>query len=53
MASSPNISLPQIPKDLDPAMRDYLTSLAKILTSKQLDDYTTTENLKKRISALE
>jgi hypothetical protein len=53
MASNPNISLPQIPKEFDPILRDYLTSLAKILTSKQLDDYTTTENLKKRISDLE
>ena len=50
MASSPQISLPAIPKDIDPALRDYLTALAKVITSKQIDDYSKRESDKSDLS---
>lgn len=37
---NPNISLPQLPANLDPALRDYLFAWQKLITQKQLDDYT-------------
>lgn len=36
---NPNISLPQLPANLDPKLRDYLFAWQKLITSKQLDDY--------------
>ncbi len=53
MASSPQISLPQIPSDLDPKLKEYLTALTKVITIKQIDDYSTVEELKKRLTVLE
>ena len=41
--SSPILTLPQIPKNLDPEMRDYLTNLTKILVKKQNEEYGTLE----------
>lgn len=53
MPSSPNISLPQIPADFDPKITEYLTALTKALITKQIDDYSTIEELKKRLTELE
>ena len=39
MASSPHISLPTIPSSIEPELKDYLTALTKVITSKQIDDY--------------
>ena len=42
---NPNISLPQLPANLDPALRDYLFAWQKLITQKQLDDYNNSSDL--------
>lgn len=53
MSSSPQIHLPQIPQNLDHNLKDYLSALSKVIIQKQIDDYSTIEELKKRLTELE
>ena len=50
--SSPIIKLPQVPKDLDPELRDYLLNINKILIGKQNEDYGENETIKAQIATL-
>jgi len=48
----PTISLPRIPKSADPELRDFLTAILKVLSDKQLNDYSAIESLKTEIKKL-
>lgn len=46
------ISLPQIPKNINPELSEFLTSLLRVITEKQTDDYSAIDELKKEIESL-
>lgn len=50
---NPNISLPQLPTNLDPALRDYLFAWQKLITQKQLDDYSANKSVDTRLAQIE
>ena len=50
---NPNISLPQLPSNLDPALRDYLFAWQKLITSKQLDDYSANTSIDNKADAID
>ena len=51
--SSPIIKLPQVPKDLDPELRDYLLNINKILIGKQNEEYADVQKTKSSVDNLQ